>query len=88
MLIHGLLGVSFEDATRDFELTSFSSLGKRLRDDCQQNDENNYVAWGNYYKAILKYSEKGDFNEAVKNYLLSIGVTEEQIASVKTILLK
>ena len=88
MLIHGLLGVSFEDATRDYELTSFSSLGKRLRDDCFQNNESNYIAWGNFYKAILKYSEKGDFNEGAKNYLLSIGVTEKQINSVKAILLK
>ena len=55
-LTNGLLGVSYEDLTRDFELTSFSSSGKRWRgagtggtfadnDLIMQEDNSNYVAW-------------------------------------------
>ena len=64
-LINGLLGVSYEDLTRDFEVTSFSVCGKRWRgagtggdfaeDDLVMLDDPtiNYVAWGKLHKEIL-----------------------------------
>ncbi len=86
-LIHGILGVSEEDATRDFELTSFSTMGTRLRDEVQQNDNMNYVAYGKFMNTLKEFSPSGDFNEGVENYVKSLGVTDEEISAIRNILL-
>ena len=99
-LINGLLGVSFADLTKDFEITTFSRYGARLRgpDDPEnftfgimQDDANNYVAWGELYDLIMKHygDESGDLSFAVANYLeKTCGITTEQISEVKRIMLK
>ena len=74
-IVNGLLGVSYEDLTRDFELTSFSSSGKRWRgmgnggtftegDDVMQEDSNNTVAWGRLYKEMLNYGADNGYTNA------------------------
>lgn len=56
-LINGLLGVSYEDLTKDFELTSFGGQGLRLRSDIV-TDENGkptgYGETGVYYSITGK----------------------------------
>ena len=70
-LISGLLGVSRDDLTKDFELTSFSDFGLRCRGKLQspytyglyQNDSNNYVNWG---QLVLGVVNCGDSSLSLK----------------------
>ncbi len=101
-ITNGLLGVSYEDLTRDFELTSFSSSGKRWRgsgaggtftanDLVMQEDSNNYVAWGKLYEEMMEQYGTGDgkLSSAIENYLITyVGVPKSQIDSFKAIMLK
>lgn len=76
VLIHGLLGVSEEDIYRDYV---FSDLGvietareaKNMRNRVEKN---------------IKVFEGDSFREQVCNYLLSIGVTQEQIDQITEIM--
>lgn len=100
-LIEGLLGVSYEDTIRDFELTSFSKFGERLRSkiDGDHFDEsgvymnqagNNYIAFGEMYNDIIQYygDGKGNLSLAIENYLTRyVNVPSSQIAKVREILL-
>lgn len=99
-ITNGLLGVSYEDLTRDFELTSFSSSGKRWRgngdggtfaaNDLEMKVEGNYVAWGKLYNEMMSEYGTGDgkLSSAIENYLISyIGVPKAQIDSFKKIML-
>ena len=72
--INGLLGVSYEDLTKDFELTTFSSQGNRWRSGVSnghfvtegdmagiaQADTNNYVAWGKLHDLITTNYDYGN----------------------------
>ena len=89
-LIHALLGVSEEDLTRDFELTSYSPYGKRTRDYVMQNDYSNYVAWGKYLETLVnKYDATGkNLQVAAENYLKSLGITESEISAIKNIMIE
>ena len=89
-LIECLLGVSEEDATKDFELTSFSPFGKHTRVYVQQNDSGNYIAWGKLLETLRAFddSENGNLATATEKYLLSLGVTQSEIDSIRSILLE
>ena len=100
-LILGLLGVSYEDLCIDFELTSFSVMGKRWRsnivdgkfDDTgvMEDDSGNYVAFGKMHNMMMEEYGTGDekISSAIENYLINaMGVTKAQIDSVKSILLE
>ena len=102
-ITNGVLGVSYEDLTRDFELTSFSSSGKRWRgqgnggtflegDDVMQEDSNNTVAWGRLYKEMMKYGADNGYTtlqESIQYWLTSyVGVPKSQIDSFKRIMLE
>ncbi len=99
-LLNGLLGVSYEDLTRDFELTSFSSSGKRWRgngdggtfaaNDLQMDVEGNYVAWGLLYNEMMTQYGTGDgkLSSAIERYLTTYAaVPQSQINSFKQIML-
>ncbi len=101
-IVNGVLGVSYEDLTRDFELTSFSSTGKRWRgkgtggtfaegDDVMQEDSSNTVAWGRLYKTMMAYgAENGctTLQASIEHWLINyIGVPKSQIDSYKNIML-
>ena len=95
-LINGLLGVSYEDLTRDFEITSFSNRNLRwrgsksdFRDGVMQDDSDNYVAWGKMYAYMMKYYGKDKtLSEAIENYLTShCEIEKAAIEKVKTLLL-
>ncbi len=100
-LISGLLGVSEADLIRDYELTSFSKVsGLRYRSyikngdfaeiGVMQNDYDNFVAFGALMNAIKNnYGAEGKpLSYAVENFLTDyVGVTHEEIESVKRIML-
>ncbi len=95
-LICGSLGVSLDDLTRDFELTSFSKGGVRLRGKMQQpfeygimqDDSSNFVAWGDMVSRIkTDYpSPDGKLSSSIKTYLKSVcnisDVTLNKIADI------
>ncbi len=102
-IVSGVLGVSYEDLTRDFELTSFSPTGKRWRgkglgntfgdgDDVMQEDSSNTVAWGRLYKTMMTYGERNGcktLQSAINHWLVNyVGVPQSQIDSFKNIMLK
>ena len=100
-LINGLLGVSEADLIRDYELTSFSSVsGLRFRSEIKngdfteigvmKNDYDNFVAFGALIEAIkVNYGAEGKpLSYAIENFLTGyIGVSHEQIESIKRIML-
>ena len=96
-IVNGVLGVSYEDLTRDFELTSFSSSGKRWRADSYDDKdgemtvEGNTVAWGKLYNEMMAYGRQGgytDLQSSIEYWLTSyIGVPKSQIDSFKSIML-
>lgn len=99
-LVNGLLGVSYEDLCKDFELTSFY-LDARYRSKIvdgafdesgiMQDDANNYVAFGALHNAITsKYGEEGgSLSEAIAHYLkTACGISETTIKNVKSILIE
>ncbi len=99
-LLNGLLGVSYEDLTKDFEITSFSVMGKRWRADLNgnipveegvmQDDEHNYVAWEKMYGMMMQYyqTESGKLSDAISEYLVQVcNVSVETQEAVKDILL-
>lgn len=100
-LILGLLGVSYDDITRDFETTSFTYYGKRWRsnivdgkftpDGIMQADRDNFVSWGEMYSLFMEYYAEGDgtLAQAIENYLLNVcGVDYKDIISFKNIMLE
>lgn len=100
-LTNGVLGVSYEDLTRDFELTSFSSSGKRWRgngtgntfteNDLEMEVTGNYVAWGKLYKGMMDYGRNNGcttLQSSIEHFLLNyVGVPQSQIDSFKRIML-
>jgi hypothetical protein len=76
-LIQGILGVSEEDMMNEYRLTAFYS-GSYV------NNENINVV----ISALNNY-EGDTMKEKVENYLINfVGVTEEEIESVRNILLE
>lgn len=98
-LINGLLGVPYEDLTRSFELTSFSTHGARWRSDIKkgiftdsgvmQDDAGNYVAWEVMYAYMMEHYGQGrTLSQAIEHYLLeACQVPQDHIDAVKAIML-
>lgn len=100
-LIGGLLGVSYEDLTRDFETTSFSYYGARWRSDIREgkfmdsgvmrDDTGNFIAWAQMYSFFMKYysGSVGTLSYAIENYLVNTcGVNAQDIAKIRDIMLR
>ncbi len=99
-LINGLLGVSYEDLCKDFELTTFYN-SKRWRSaivdgafdetGVMQEDSSNYVAFGLLYKEMMEgYAEEGEsLSDAIATYLKKeCGVSQSTIDGIKAILIE
>lgn len=78
-LINALLGVSEEELIQDYELTSWSIFSVR--------DVNSTTYNFSGFVSKLKEFEGATLAEKTENYMLSIGVTEAQIASIRKIML-
>ena len=100
-LLEGLLGVSYEDMVRDYELTSFSKFGDRYRSRLKEDksgfddsgvykDEGGaYIGFGKFAKELLSYygDGKNDLQLAISNFLTRyVGIPSSQIASFKGIM--
>ena len=81
-LINALLGVSYEDLIHDYEFTSFSIYKER-------NSANGTKYGTNFHKFLNKLNtfEGATLSEKVESYLLSIGVTAQEIQNIKDIML-
>ena len=100
ILIEALLGVSEEDITKDFELTTFSIYGARYRgkivngkfaNGVMQDDSNNFVAFGYFIEQIkAAYCKNGEtLGQGVEKYLKEVcSVTDQEISSIRKILTK
>lgn len=102
-LLNGLLGVNYEDLTRDYELTSYAFTNDRRwrgngfggtfgpNDLIQNNISNSEVdgRWGMLNKAFMesKYCTDGKLSTAIENFLLSAGVKQKNIDAYKKIML-
>lgn len=97
-LILGSLGVTIGDLTRDFELTSFSQGGTRLRGKFQepfeygimQDDANNFVAWGDMISRIKSDypTPDGKLSSSIKKYLTTeCKISAEILSKMADILL-
>jgi hypothetical protein len=84
-VLQALCGASREDIIRDYELSFLSVNG------CS-DDAGTVVFMNAQLDRTLNYIEEiggGDtFAESVENFLLEIGVTEEEIASIREILIE
>ena len=100
-LIGGLLGVSYEDLTRDFETTSFTYYGARWRSDIRngkftstgvmRDDRENFIGWGQMYSLFMKYyaGDAGTLSYAIENYLVNTCKVDVQcIEQIKDIMLQ
>ena len=102
-ILNGLLGVNYEDLTRDYEITSYAfSHDRRWRGDgtggtfapddlIQHNISNSDVdgRWGMMNKAFMEsqYCTDGKLSTAIENFLLDAGVKQEHIDAYKKIML-
>ena len=103
-LINGLLGVSYEDLTKDFELTSFSTQGARYRDEVATDGQSfvgegssgvystaPYCAWALMHRCMMEDYGTGDgkLSSAIEKYLLNVcEVPQGDIDSIRSILLE
>ena len=81
MIFEALLGVSAKDCSIDFELTSFSKVGTRVRDG-RYNSSGLETYW-----YIDEYGD-GGFKENASKLLRDYGVTEAQIAEFRNYMLE
>ena len=81
-LINGLLGVSYEDLIHDYEFTSFSIYKER-----NSADGTKYGTKFHQFLNILNTYEGNTLSEKIESYLLSIGVTAQEIQNIKKIML-
>ena len=77
-LINGLLGVSEDDLNRDYLFSNFGSIGgSRELSDIEED-----------YIPTIKEQEGNSLSQKIENYLLKIGVTSEEISSIKTLMIE
>lgn len=84
LLINGLLGVEKEDLYLDYELSFLSRTGSM---DGATARTLMSGAFDGLYSGLQSCAPEGTFAEACEAYLLSIGVTQDEIDSIRTILL-
>ena len=82
LLLYGLLGVSERDIGIDYELSFFSEAGKSKADGI-----NHLVGKFQATTAYLKSLGNGNLYTGIENFIKKIGLTEEEIASIRNLLL-
>jgi protein-tyrosine phosphatase len=79
-LLNALLGVDEETLIKDYEFTSFSIYHMR------NTKEGEYASLFAEFRNKLEAFEGSTLQEKVENYLLSIGVTENEIYNIRAII--
>ena len=100
-ILESLLGVSYEDACRDYELTTICIGGMRVRSDYDSNGFTDlgfvpqskssvYCALGIFYKEILYYGNEGDsLQVCMENYVKQVvGLTDANIQAIRNNLIE
>ena len=90
-VLNGLLGVGYDELVKDYELSFFSSSA--LLDYKEDLGKNLQSAIDNLYSYFLKVStnkgaEEPTLKDGIEKFLIEIGVTKEEIANIKRIMLK
>lgn len=86
-LINALLGVELKDLQLDFELSFLSSAG-------DTGIEPDYYLEGTsaplncLYKYLMNYKSGGSLQENTELFMLDLGITQSEIASIKSIMLE
>ena len=85
-LLNGLLGVSFEELREDYELTSFSKMGRRTADSWSDNLSFDKM----HSDLMLQYGDgSGNVSAAIENFLTQyIGIDQSTLDSIKEIMLE
>jgi len=83
LILESALGVSAKDCSIDFELTSFSVVGNRLR-----TGDWSHNMCKDALKYINNYSKGKTYQEKAWNILLDYGITEAQLQEFKSIMLE
>ena len=84
MLVLALCGVSEQDLYMDYELSFFSDIGSN--DTVENLLDNHVTPMVNYLKT---FGKRGDsLQTCVENFCLKIGVTQEEINSIRTIMIE
>ncbi len=78
-LVNALLGVDEETLIKDYEFTSYSKSGLRDSTDPQ-------YGFSDFLSRLKTYSG-ADLTQKTENYMLAIGVTAEEIDSIRAIML-
>lgn len=83
-LILGLLGVDEETLVREYYSSFFSQSGS-----CSQEEFELHIGNINgMISGLRRFAPKGTLQEQIESYLLTVGVTEAEIASIREILLE
>ena len=88
MKSYALLGVGEEDLYLDYELSFLSQSG--CADFKEEITPNTFLGdhlWSLYHY-IDHYKEEGTLSEKTEQFMLDIGITSEEIASIKAIMLE
>ena len=80
-LLNALLGLDEETLIKDYEFTSFSIYHMR------NTKEGDYATFFKEFRDKLEAFEGDTLQKKTENYLLSIGVTEDEIYNIKAIML-
>lgn len=87
-LINALLGVGEEDLYLDYELSFMSQAGcNDFKDGITPSTFLNNAFWS-LYTYIDNYQAEGTLAEKTERFLLDIGITEEEIETIKVIMLE
>lgn len=97
-LINGALGVPLEDLTKDFELSTFSFVGPRLRGPAllpfeygtMQDDDLNYVSWGDMIARMKQEYPSPDekLSSSIRIYLKkTCDVQDDTLRKIQNLLL-
>lgn len=84
-LIQALLGVGEQDIYRDYEVSMMSKKGKS---ETQTATYMVYMPFGNLYKYILNFEKGKTLQENAETFMLSIGVTKDEIKAIKANMLE
>lgn len=85
LILEGLLGASQNDIMKDYELSYFSQIGSPTNQD-ELNALRTQII-NTYNRILMRYPGK-TFAQKVENYLISAGVTQEEIESIRSIMLE
>lgn len=83
-LLYAILGVSEEDIYRDYEFSVLSEMG------CLDKTPVQDLVGGhmNYLVSHIKWYDKGNLQENCEKFLLDVGVTQDDLAKIREIMLE